>query len=285
MCTYISLQIFCSYLTHICPTCIHRSLPSDYLYPLVSHFPTSRSIIFYDQLGCGRSDRPEDKKMYSIENAVQDLEELISYLKLDKFHLLGHSFGGIVAYEASKIDDKCLSLTLDSTPSNMKLSLDEVSRLENEVKCEIILESSDSDCSDSESESLESKEEMKKLVQDRLRRRNECRTDTMPESLAMAIESRGTTFEADDCVDYVACPPSSHSLPPTLLIRGEFDFVTEACIEGWRDIFLNWKTTSNSSNRVSYREEEMSNCAHYCHLEDTKGFAELIKGHCFVNDY
>jgi pimeloyl-ACP methyl ester carboxylesterase len=37
------------------------SLPSNYLYPLVQQFGTSRSIIFYDQLGCGQSSAPEDR--------------------------------------------------------------------------------------------------------------------------------------------------------------------------------------------------------------------------------
>jgi hypothetical protein len=35
------------------------SVPSDYLYPLVDVVPY-RSIVFYDQLGCGRSDVPQD---------------------------------------------------------------------------------------------------------------------------------------------------------------------------------------------------------------------------------
>lgn len=34
------------------------SVPSDYLFPLVDVVPY-RSIIFFDQLGCGRSDSPE----------------------------------------------------------------------------------------------------------------------------------------------------------------------------------------------------------------------------------
>jgi pimeloyl-ACP methyl ester carboxylesterase len=35
------------------------SVPSDYLLPLVNVVPY-RSIIFYDQLGCGKSDDPDD---------------------------------------------------------------------------------------------------------------------------------------------------------------------------------------------------------------------------------
>jgi len=35
------------------------SVPSDYLFPLVNAVPY-RSIIFYDQLGCGQSDEPKE---------------------------------------------------------------------------------------------------------------------------------------------------------------------------------------------------------------------------------
>jgi len=212
--------------------------------------------------------------MYSIENAVHDLEELIHSLQLNKFHLLGHSFGGCVAYEFAKADglhssgSKCLSLTLDSTPDNMKTSLEECSRLEDEVKRELILEDKES-------------QEASRLVQDRLRRRNECRTEEMPDSLVTAIENRGTTFGPEAVAGYVAYPPSSHSLPPVLLIRGQYDFITEKCVQGWRKIFAQ----DSNPRGNAYREEEMSNCAHYCHLEDAQSFGELIKSHCFINDY
>lgn len=247
------------------------SLPSNYLYPLAQQIPSSRSIIFYDQLGCGRSSQPEDGCMYSIENAVHDLEALVDALHLEKFHLLGHSFGGIVAYEFTKTtdpSDKCLSLILDSTPSSMKTSLEECSRLEEEVKSELTLENREP-------------QEAARLVKDNLRKRCECRLEEMPDDLISAIESRGTTFGPESVSDYIA-NPSSHSLPPVLLIRGEYDFITEECIKGWRDIFTQ---DSNSKGGMAYREEEMSNCSHYQHLEDAKSFGELIKSHCFINDY
>jgi pimeloyl-ACP methyl ester carboxylesterase len=207
--------------------------------------------------------------MYSIENAVEDLKLLTHSLRLNKFHMLGHSFGGIVAYEYAKDClesgcNNCLSLILDSTPSNMKTSLEECTRLEEEIKCGLELDGMDS-------------EEASRIVNDRLRKRSECRLEEVPASLTAAIESRGTIFGPDEVSDYVACPPPENALPPTLLIRGQYDFITEKCIDGWRDIF--------NVEGASYREEEMSNCAHYCHLEDAQSFGDLIKSHCFINDY
>jgi hypothetical protein len=64
------------------------SVPSDYLYPLVKAVPY-RSIVFYDQLGCGGSDEPNDKNAYSIEKALDDLEALLKKLSIRRFHLYG----------------------------------------------------------------------------------------------------------------------------------------------------------------------------------------------------
>jgi hypothetical protein len=38
-----------------------RSLPSQYLYPIIDNVP-NRPILFYDQLGCGKSDEPKQKE-------------------------------------------------------------------------------------------------------------------------------------------------------------------------------------------------------------------------------
>lgn len=262
------------------------SLPSDYLFPLVHQFSTSRSIIFYDQLGCGRSSLPEQKCLYSILHSVNDLKEIINSLQIKKYHLLGHSFGGIVAYEFVKSNSNhcdraysyCLSLTLYSTPTSMRTSLEEWSRLEVEVRQELLHLLKD--------EEIHDEEVVSRLVQDRLRKQYECRTDDIPDALRAAIKNRGTTFGPEDVVDYIAYPPSSSSsssclFPQVLVIRGQHDFVTETCIEGWRCIF-----GQCSQSRVNaYREETMASCAHYSHLEDGKNFGDLIKKHLFINDY
>lgn len=49
--------------------CLHGEpgVPHDYLEPLESLIHTGRQVIFYDQLGCGNSDRPKDADLYSID--------------------------------------------------------------------------------------------------------------------------------------------------------------------------------------------------------------------------
>ena len=57
-------------------------VPSDYLWDL-EDVSQNRSVILYDQLGCGRSDEPPaGSGCYSVEASVDDLRELIATLRL-----------------------------------------------------------------------------------------------------------------------------------------------------------------------------------------------------------
>lgn len=79
------------------------SVPSNYLRPL-EDVVTDRSILFYDQLGCGKSDEPKETSFYSIPLAVNDLIQLLQEVGVSEqgFHLYGQSFGGILAFEYLK---------------------------------------------------------------------------------------------------------------------------------------------------------------------------------------
>jgi hypothetical protein len=49
------------------PDCVRlSSLPSQYLYPLVELLD-DRPVVFFDQLGCGRSDEPEALSWYGTK--------------------------------------------------------------------------------------------------------------------------------------------------------------------------------------------------------------------------
>ncbi len=53
-------------------------------------------MIWLDQRGSGRS-ASDPKKNYALERVVQDMEELRASMKIDKWVLMPHSFGGIIA--------------------------------------------------------------------------------------------------------------------------------------------------------------------------------------------
>jgi proline iminopeptidase len=72
--------------------------PHDYLEPLEA-LSDERPVIFYDQLGCGNSDRPRGLSLWTIERFVNELEQVRTYLGPDKMHLLGQSWGTMLAVE------------------------------------------------------------------------------------------------------------------------------------------------------------------------------------------
>jgi pimeloyl-ACP methyl ester carboxylesterase len=74
-------------------------LGSDYLEPLETMAGQGRTIIRFDQLGCGRSDRPRDLELWNIEGVLKQIDSVRKALGLDRIHLLGHSWGGMVALE------------------------------------------------------------------------------------------------------------------------------------------------------------------------------------------
>lgn len=58
-----------------------------------------RPVIFYDQLGSGKSDHPHDATLWRIERFVEELAQLRKALRIDKVHILGHSWGSMLAVD------------------------------------------------------------------------------------------------------------------------------------------------------------------------------------------
>ena len=58
-----------------------------------------RSVIFYDQLGSGNSDRPTDTTLWRVDRFVNEIDYLRQALKLDSVHILGHSCGSTFLIE------------------------------------------------------------------------------------------------------------------------------------------------------------------------------------------
>jgi proline iminopeptidase len=56
-----------------------------------------RPVILYDQLGCGRSDRPTDTSLWQLDRFVEELAQIRQALNLDEVHILGHSWGTTLA--------------------------------------------------------------------------------------------------------------------------------------------------------------------------------------------
>ncbi len=69
-------------------------LPCDYLRDSHAHLASETlTVIAYDQLGCGASSRPTDPSLWTLARYVDELEQIVAALGLDRVHLLGHSWG------------------------------------------------------------------------------------------------------------------------------------------------------------------------------------------------
>ena len=86
----------------------------DYLAPLEA-LADERPVVFYDQLGAGKSDALDDASLWTNERMIDELGRLLDALELGRVHLLGHSWGTIIAAEyAIRSPDRLASLVLSN---------------------------------------------------------------------------------------------------------------------------------------------------------------------------
>lgn len=233
-------------------------VPSDYLFPLIE--PLQRPVIFFDQLGCGRSDRPSPEIVeYSIAAAVQDLIEVIDAFVADgliprqegrpAYHLYGQSFGGILAFEALTTGRGLpvpRSLTLSNVPSSVPMLLEDV---------EALLADLGGDGA-------------------RFDATHVCRTTPRPPALlaAYAPGHPGNHWRGVDVIaDWCASERGLGSLTlPVLLVAGEHDFVTLRSMQGWQKL-------------AQLRCVVIPGAAHHALLEMPEAYGACIEG--FLQEY
>lgn len=111
--------------------------PHDYLQPL-RELSSERPVIFYDQLGCGKSDRPEDAGLWTIERFVEELITLRQELDLPKIHLLGHSWGALLAAEYALVEQEHVQSLIFASPCiSMPLWCDDAQKLRKTLPVEV----------------------------------------------------------------------------------------------------------------------------------------------------
>jgi len=79
--------------------CLHGGpgMMHDYLLPLARLADDEIKVVLYDQLGCGRSQRPEDTSRFRADYYVEEVEGIRRALNLGKVNLMGSSWGGMLA--------------------------------------------------------------------------------------------------------------------------------------------------------------------------------------------
>jgi proline-specific peptidase len=96
-------------------------MPHDYLRDLDA-LADEHPVVYYDQLGCGRSGRPDDVALWTLEAFADSIDTVRDALGLDRVHLLGQSAGGWIALEYALREPAGLaSLHLSSTCASIPL--------------------------------------------------------------------------------------------------------------------------------------------------------------------
>jgi proline-specific peptidase len=240
----------------------------DYLESLGA-LAEDREVIFYDQLGCGRSDRPDDASLWRIERFVAEVDKVRNALGLERVHLLGQSWGGWLAIEYMLSRPRgVVGLVLASTSASIPQFVAEAERLKAALPPEVYetmqrYESSgDLHHPDYEAAVME------------FYRRHLCRLDPWPEPLLRSLENLDGNpvyetmngpnefFVIGNLKDWDRTQRLGEIDASTLVTAGRYDEITPACAE----------TIHRGIPGSEIRVFEQS--AHAAHLEETEAYLQ-----------
>ncbi|KAI0517033.1 Alpha/Beta hydrolase protein [Xylaria bambusicola] len=237
----------------------------DYLAALCDlHEKHGIPIVFYDQIGCGRSthlrEKMGDTSFWTFDLFVRELDNLINHLHLrGGFYLYGSSWGGMLAsYYASTSPPGLKKLILLSAPASVPLYVEGCKGLLAGLPEDVrrTLEECDRK-GDHESDEFKTAAQifMKKHV---------CRVDPMPEAVQRSLDNL-----KDDPTAYLTMQGPSefiiigkafkdwegfrfgHKIAvPTLLINGQYDEVQDTSFEPWFHTIpkVRWVTLEGASH-------------------------------------
>jgi L-proline amide hydrolase len=244
----------------------------DYLEPLEALAATGRRAVFYDQLGCGQSDLPDDPSLFTVDLFVDEVGAVREALGLERVHLFGNSWGGMLAMEYALTQPSGLaSLVLASSPASIPQWIEETGRLRAELPQDV----QETLTRHEEAGTTDSAEyEEACLV---FYKRHVCRADEWPECVLRSfefIERHGLVYRTMNGPSefHVTGTLKNWSVVdrlgkirvPTLVVSGEHDEATPA---------IN-RTVSESipgAESVIY-----PSASHLAHVEETEGYVRLL---------
>jgi proline iminopeptidase len=230
-----------------------------------------RPVIFYDQLGCGRSERPDDPSLWRVERFVAEIAALRKALGLSRVNLLGQSWGAMLAVEyllggASGVEQLVLSAPLLSSPlwiADQRLLLKEMTPEIQKTVANAELEGN-FECP---------------AYQDAMAayyKRYLCRLDPWPDSLERTFTEMGmqvylTMWGPSEftCTGNLRQADLTLRLPeirvPTLLTCGRYDEATPATVELFRRLI------------PEARIEVFEDASHSHHLEQPDRYLSTVR--------
>ena len=177
-----------------------------------------RAVYMYDQLGCGGSDAPgESEAEYSVEASVRELAGVLDCVASDsgvpRCHVLGQSWGGILAYEGvmAGLGERMQSLTLCNTPVDVGAL---------EAAAQTLLDACGGDVAT-------------------FMARHNCRASPTPEHVTASYAAGATVFRGSGAIAGWSARSESEAAAvwpaglEALVVSGEHDFVTPDCARPW----------------------------------------------------
>jgi pimeloyl-ACP methyl ester carboxylesterase len=196
--------------------CLHGGPGSTHQYfaPLAA-LADERQVVLYDQLGCGASDRPDDVE-WTLALFLAELDALRNELGLDEVHLLGTSWGGILALEHTLARQQTIrSLVLSSSLASAAEWEVEAKRLRDAIEIDDDVE-----------------------VMGEFEKRHVYRGEDRPELRRMREAPRAPVYAAmwgpnewtvrGSLRGWDVRPRLAEITVPTLVLRGGFDLSTES---------------------------------------------------------
>ncbi|EFG75442.1 proline-specific peptidase [Mycobacterium parascrofulaceum ATCC BAA-614] len=108
-------------------------LPHSYLRSL-ERLGDEREVVFWDQLGCGASERPSDRELWTMQRSVAEMDAVVTGLGLDRFHVFGNSWGGMLAQQyALDVTSGAVSLIISNSIASIPQFSEMVARLKGEL--------------------------------------------------------------------------------------------------------------------------------------------------------
>lgn len=239
--------------------------PSISLEPLEA-LSADRPVVFYDQLGCGNSDRPDDPDLWTIDRFVVELNMLVDALGYERPHLLGHSWGTVLAVEFYMAHpDRARSLVLVGPMLNTSRWTGDCERLISHLPREFVDIYNDSDATEEEVERLNTE----------FKKRHIFRLEEAPESRKRAVEGFGSQVynvmwgpneftPVGNLVGYDRTRDLGRIDVPVLYICGRFDEATPG------------STRSYASLTPDAEVTVFEQSSHNSFLEQTDDFMERV---------
>jgi proline-specific peptidase len=110
----------------------------DYMESMGELARGGRRVIMYDQLGCGKSPVPSNPAMWTVELFVEEVDVVRQALGLERLHILGQSWGGMLGMEYALTQPEGVeSLIICDSPGRMDLWVEEANRLRADLPSDV----------------------------------------------------------------------------------------------------------------------------------------------------